>query len=75
MGTHFSILAWRILWTEVHDILQDTGIKTIPKKKKYKEANWLSEEALQVAVGKKKKNREVKSIGENERYKHLNSEL
>ena len=43
------------LWTEVHDILQDTGIKTIPKKKKYKEANWLSEEALQVAVGKKKK--------------------
>ena len=46
------------LWTEVHDILQDTGIKTIPKKKKYKEANWLSEEALQVAVGKKKKKTE-----------------
>ena len=46
------------LWTEVHDILQDTGIKTIHKKKKYKEAKWLSEEALQIAVKKKKKKRE-----------------
>ena len=59
------------LWTEVHDILQDTGIKTIHKKKKYKEAKWLSEEALQIAV----KRREVKSKGEKERYKHLNEEF
>ena len=52
------------LWTEVHDIVQDTGIKTIPKKKKCKKAKWLSEEALQIAV----KRREVKSKGEKERY-------
>ena len=56
------------LWMEVHDIVQETGIKTIPKKKKCK---WLSEEALQISV----KRREVKSKGEKERYKHLNSEL
>ena len=59
------------LWTEVHDILQETGIKNIPKKKKCKEANWLSGEALQTAV----KRREAKSKGEKERYKHLNAEF
>ena len=55
------------LWAEVRDIVQETGIKTIPKKKKGKKARWLSEEALQIAV----KRREVKSKGEKERYKHL----
>ena len=59
------------LWTEVHDIVQETGIKTIPKKKKCKKAKWLSEEALQIAV----KRREAKSKGEKERYKHLNAEF
>ena len=59
------------LWTEVHDIVQETGIKTISKKKKCKKANWLSEEALQIAV----KRREVKSKGKKERYTHLNSEF
>ena len=59
------------LWMEVHDIVQETGIKTIPKKKKYKKAKWLSEEVLQIAV----KRREVKSKGEKERYTHLNSEF
>ena len=59
------------LWTEVHDIAQETGIKTIPMEKKCKKANWLSEEALKIAV----KRREVKSKGEKERYKHLNAEL
>ena len=59
------------LWTEVHDIVQETGIKTIPKKKKYKKAKWLSEEPLQIAV----KRREVKSKGEKERYTHLNAEF
>ena len=59
------------LWTEVHDIIQETGIKTVPKKKKCKKAKWLSEEALQIAV----KRREVKSKGEKERYKHLNAEF
>ena len=59
------------LWTEVHDILLETGIKTIPKKKKRKKAKWLSEEDLQTAV----KRREAKSKGEKERYKHLNPEL
>ena len=53
---------------EVHDIVQETGIKTIPKKKN---AKWLSEEALQIAV----KRREAKSKGEKERYKHLNAEF
>ena len=52
------------LWTEVRDTIQETGIKTIPKKKKYKTAKWLSEEALQIAV----KRREVKNRGERERY-------
>ena len=58
------------LWTEVHDIVQGTGIKTIPKKKKSKKAEWMSE-ALQIAV----KRREAKSKGEKERYKHLNAEF
>ena len=59
------------LWTEVHDIIEEPGIKIIPKKKKCKKAKWLSEEALQIAV----KRREVKSKGEKERYKHLNAEF
>ena len=59
------------LWMEVHDIVQETGIKTIPKKKRCKQAKWLSEEALQIAV----KRREVKSKGEKERYTHLNAEF
>ena len=59
------------LWTEVRDIAQETGIKTIPKKKKYKQAKWLSQEALQIAV----KRREAKSKGEKERYNHLNAEF
>ena len=59
------------LWTGVGDIVQETGIKTIPKKKKCRKAQWLSEEALQIAV----KRREVKSKGEKERYTHLNAEL
>ena len=59
------------LWSEVHDIVQETGIKTIPKKKKCKKAKWLSEEALQIVV----KRREGKSIGEKDRYKHLNAEF
>ena len=59
------------LWNEVCDIVQDTGIKNIPKKKKCKKAKYLSEEALQIA----EKRREVKSKGEKERYKHLNAEF
>ena len=59
------------LWTEVHDIVQQTGIKTIPMEKKCKKVKWLSEEALQIAV----KRREVKSKGEKERYKHLNAQF
>ena len=59
------------LWMEVHDIVQETGIKTIPKKKKCKKAKWLSEEALQIA----EKRREVKGQGEQERYTHLNAEF
>ena len=57
------------LWMEVHDIVQETGIKTIPKKKKCKKAKCLSEEAFQIAV----KRREAKSKGEKERYIHLNA--
>ena len=56
---------------EVRDIMQEAGIKTIPKKKKCKKAKWLSEEALQIAV----KRRQVKSEGEKERYTHLNAEF
>ena len=58
-------------WREVRDIVQETGIKTIPKKKKCKKAKWMSEETLQIAV----KRREAKSKGEKERYKHLNAEF
>ena len=59
------------LWTEVRDIVQETGIKIIRKKKKSKKSKWLSEEALQISV----KRREVKSKGEKERYKHVNAEF
>ena len=59
------------LWMEVHDIIQETGIKTIPKKEKCKKAKRLSERALQIAV----KRKEVKNKGEKKRYTHLNAEL
>ena len=59
------------LWMEVRDIVQETGIKTIPKKNKCKKAKWLSEEALEIPV----KRREVKGKGEKERYTHLNAEF
>ena len=59
------------LWMELHDIAQETEIRTIPMEKKCKKAKWLSEEALQIAV----KRRQVKSKGEKERYKHLNAEF
>ena len=59
------------LWTELRNIVQETGIKTIPMEKKCKKAKWLSGEALQIAV----KKREVKSKGEKERYKHVNAEF
>ena len=59
------------LWNEVHDIVQETGIKTIPVEKKCKKAKWLSGEALKIAV----KTREAKSKGEKERCKHLNAEF
>ena len=58
------------LWTEVHDIVQEAGIKTIPKKKKCKKAKWLFEKALQIA-----EKREAKGKGEKERYSHLNVEF
>ena len=57
------------LWNEVHDIVQETGIKTIPMEKKCKKAKWLSDEALQIAV----KRKEAKSKREKERYRHLNA--
>ena len=59
------------LWAEAHDIVQEAGIKTIPKKRKCKKAKWLSEEALQIAVTR----REVKGKGEKKRYTHLNAEV
>ena len=59
------------LWTEVHNTVQEAGIKTIPKRKKCKKAKWLSEEALQTAM----KRREVKGKGKKERYTHLNAEF
>ena len=59
------------LWTDVRDIVRETGVKTIPKKKKCKKAKWLSKEALQIAV----KRREMKSKGGKERYTHLNAEF
>ena len=58
-----------VLWTEVPDIIQETGINTIPMEKKCKKVKWLSDEALQIAV----KRREVKRKGEKERYSHLNA--
>ena len=60
-----------VLWTEVCDIVQETGIKAIPKKTKCKKANWLSEEALQIA----EKRREAQGKGKKERYTHLNAEF
>ena len=59
------------VWMEIHDIVQEAGIKTIPKKKKCKKAKWLSEEALQIA----EKRREAKSKGEKEKHIHLNAEF
>ena len=59
------------LWTEIHDIVQEAVIKTIPKEKKYKKAKWLSEEAIQIA----EKRREMKGKGEKERYTNLNAEF
>ena len=59
------------LWNEVHDTVQETGIKTIPMEKKCKKAKWLSGEALQIAL----KRREAKSKGEKQRYKDLNAEF
>ena len=59
------------IWTEVRNIVQETGIKTIPMEKKCKKGKWLSEEALKIAV----KRREAKSKGQKERYKHLNAEF
>ena len=59
------------VWTEVHDIVQETGIKTIPMEKKCKKAKWLSGEALQIVV----KRKEVKSTGDKEKYKHVNAEF
>ena len=59
------------LWMEVCDIVQETGIKTIPKKKKCRKAKWMSEEALQIAL----KRRDVTSKGEKQRYTHLNAEF
>ena len=59
------------LWNEVHGIVQETGIKTIPKKKKCKKAKWLSKDALQIPV----KRREAKRKGEKQRYTHLNAEF
>ena len=59
------------LWMDIHDTVQDAGIKPISKKKKCKKEKWLSEEALQISV----KRREAKSEGEKERYKHLNAEF
>ena len=59
------------LWMEVPDTVQESGMKTIPKKKKYKKAKWLPKEALQIAVNR----REVKGKGEKERYSHLNAEF
>ena len=58
-------------WTEVHDVVQEAGVKTIPKKKKCKKVKWLSEEALQIA----EKRRETKGRGEKKRYTHLNAEF
>ena len=71
MRNRFKQLDPDELWMEVRDIVQETGIKTIPMEKKCKKAKWLCGEALQIAV----KRREVKSQGEKKRYKHLNAEF
>ena len=70
-GLHLINRVPEDLWTEVHDIVQEAVIKTIPKKKKCKKAKWLSEEALQIA----EKRREVKGKGEKERYTHLKQRI
>ena len=70
-GLHLTNRVPDELWTKVCDIVQETGIKTIPMEKKCKKTKWLSEEGLQIAV----KRREVKSKGEKERYTHLNAEF
>ena len=67
MAPHSSTLTWKIPWTEVRDIVQETGIKTILMEKKCKKAQWLSEEALQPTM----KTRKAKGKGEKERYSHL----
>ena len=70
-GLHLIDRVPEELWMEVCDIVQETGIKTTPKKKKCKKVKWLSKEALQIAV----KRRKVKIKGEKERYEHLNAEF
>ena len=70
-GLHLIDKVLDELWNEVHDIVQETGIKTIPVEKRCKKAKWLSGEALQIVV----KRREAKSKGEKERYTHLNAEF
>ena len=70
-GLHLIDRVPNELWTEVHDIVQETGIKTIPMEKKCKKAKWLSEEALQIAV----KRRDPKVKGEKEKYTHLTAEF
>ena len=71
MAPHSTTVARKIPWMEVCDIVQEAGIKTIPKKNKYKKAKWLSDEALQIA----EKRREAKGKGEMERYTQLNAEF
>ena len=71
MGLDLKDRVHEELWTEVHDIVQEGDIKTIPKEKKCKKAKWLSEEALLIA----EKRREAKGKGEKERYTHLNAEF
>ena len=66
-----DLIDYEELWAEVPDIVQEAGIKTVPKKKKCKKAKWLSEEGLEIAV----KRREVKGKGEMERYTHLTAEF
>ena len=70
-GLHLIDRVPEELWMEVHDIVQEAGIKTIPKEKKCKKAKWLSEEALQISVNR----REAKGKGKKERYTHLNAEF
>ena len=70
-STSFNLSLIKLLWTEVHDIVQEAVIKTIPKKMKCKNTKWLSEEALQIAL----KRREVEGKGEKERYTHVNAEF